>query len=136
MTTTKFSHNDLVGLNWPQTEGHIESVRGILVSTGYFIEGPTETQVAKHHYTLKWIWEQDKMHDRMLADSGYSKLWARYRNQKGFLPRVEFEPGVSISVALELLLKTRVRSDDLLNIEAAGGASWMSISDYFRSPGG
>ena len=112
--TPKFSHNELVGYSWPRTEGHIESVRGILVTSNAL---------------WRWIWKQNRMHDRMLADSGYSKLWARYRNQKGFLPRVEFEPGADIRAALKLLGEVGIREDDLLNIETAGDW-WSSIGEY------
>jgi hypothetical protein len=97
---------------------HAAAVRAILVRPG------------KRDW--KWIWGIGLLHDHILAETGYPKLYARYRNQRGMLPRIEFHAGADLYVSLQLLLETTpLRPEDAINIVSEMGGRWMSIGDYF-----
>lgn len=96
---------------------HAAAVRAILVREG------------KRDW--RWIWGIGLLHDQILKETGYQKLYARYRNQRGMLPRIEFHGGADLGVAIELLLKeTPLERGDVINIESEAGGRWMSIGDY------
>ena len=97
---------------------HAAAVRAILVREG------------KHNW--KWIWWIGLLHDHILHEIGYPKLYARYRNQKGMLPRIEFHGGADLLITLSLLLEeTPLEKDDVINLESETGGRWMSIGEYF-----
>jgi hypothetical protein len=97
---------------------HAAAIRGILV----------REQGGK---AWRWVWGVGLLHDELLAASGYSRLFARYRNQYGMAPRIEFEPGANVASALRLLLQTTpIQGQDLINIEAVNRRA-SSIDDYF-----
>ena len=80
----------------------------------------------------KWIWGIGLLHDHILHESGYPTLYARYRNQKGMLPRIEFHGSADLYTALTLLLEeTSLEKDDVINLESETGGRWMSIGEYF-----
>jgi len=64
-----------------------------------------------------WIWCIGICHDEILYRSGYHRLLARYRNQRTFLPRIEFEPGADLVKALTLLLDQGFDWSDIVDIE-------------------
>lgn len=93
---------------------HAAAVRAILVS-------PSKRE-------WHWIWGIGLLHDEILIETGYPKLYARYRNQRAMLPRIEFHQGADLYEALHLLLETTpLRPDDLINIESEMGGRWMSV---------
>ncbi|MFV2044931.1 MAG: hypothetical protein ACC700_17055 [Anaerolineales bacterium] len=97
---------------------HAAAIRGILVSEG-------------NKGGWKWIWGVGLLHDEMLKESGFPKLWARFRNQFPMMPRIEFESGADVKAALNLLLQeTPIKAADAINIETAYGRA-MSIGDFF-----
>lgn len=105
----RYSHH--VDLN------HAAAVRAILV------------QHKKREW--RWIWGIGLLHDHILNEMGYSRLYARYRNQKGMLPRIEFHGGADLLASLELLLSVSpIEKDDLINIQSEAGGRWMSIGEY------
>lgn len=96
---------------------HAAAIRGILVRE---IGGKA----------WRWIWGIGLLHDELLAASGFTQLFARYRNQYGTVPRIEFEPEADVASALQLLLETTpIKSKDLINIEAARARA-ASIAEY------
>jgi hypothetical protein len=64
-----------------------------------------------------WIWCIGICHDEILYRSGDHRLLARYRNQRTFLPRIEFEPGVDLVKALASLLDQGFERSDIVDIE-------------------
>lgn len=78
----------------------------------------------------KWIWGIGLLHDDILRDSGHPRLYARYRNQRGMLPRIEFHSGADLYASLKLLLETTpLEPHDAINIESETGGRWLSIGD-------
>ena len=70
------------------------------------------------------------LHDEMVTELGYPRLYARYRNQYPILPRIELEDGADAFRALELLLEeTPILENDLVNIESPFRSA-HSIADY------
>ena len=95
---------------------HAAAIRAILVREGT---------------KWNWIWGIGLLHDQMLVDVGYPKLYARYRNQFQMLPRIEFHAGADIRKALMVLLQeTPIHEDDVINIESESSGRWMSIGEY------
>lgn len=87
---------------------HIAAVRGILVYS--------------KDSSWQWYWFWGCLHDEALAEVPFNRLWGRYRNQKGMLPRIEFEPGADVRAALVVLLgEVPVVPDDLVNIQTERG---------------
>jgi hypothetical protein len=98
---------------------HAAAVRAILVR-----EGRRE---------WNWIWGIGLLHDHILRTTSHTKLYARYRNQRAMLPRIEFHGGADIHTALKMLLvETPLEKDDVINIEAETGGRWMSIGHYLE----
>jgi hypothetical protein len=96
---------------------HAAAIRGVLVRE---IGGKA----------WRWIWGVGLLHDELLAASGFPQLFARYRNQFGMVPRIEFEPEADVISALQLLLETTpIKSQDLINIEAPRVRA-ASIAEY------
>ncbi len=97
---------------------HAAAVRAILVREG------------KRRW--KWIWGIGLLHDHILHETGFPQLFARYRNQRKMLPRIEFHAGADLYTSLGLILKhTQLESHDVINIESEMGGRWMSIGEYF-----
>ncbi len=78
---------------------HLAAVRAILTPDG------------------SWIWCIGICHDEILYRSGDHRLLARYRNQRTFLPRIEFEPGADLVKALTSLLDQGFEWSDIVDIE-------------------
>lgn len=77
-----------------------------------------------------WIWGCGLLHDEMATAHGHERPLARYRNQYGMLPRVEFETGSDMQDGLRLLLETTpIRPTDLLNVSGIYGLLGCSIGD-------
>ena len=99
---------------------HAAAVRGILVRDAGKI--------------WKWVWGIGLLHDQILARTEYNRLYARYRNQRLMLPRIEFHNGADLWVALQLLLEqTPLEKSYVINIKSDMGGLWMSIGEYFGS---
>ncbi len=78
----------------------------------------------------KWIWGIGLLHDDILRESGYPRLYARFRNQRGMLPRIEFHRGADVRASLRVLLEqSPLRRDDSMNIKTETGGRWMSVAD-------
>lgn len=96
---------------------HAAAIRGILVREDKRGE-------------WKWIWCVGLLHEEILKESSYPKLWARFRNQFPMMPRIEFESWVDVKAALSLLLQeTPIKEADVINIETTYGRA-MSIGDF------
>ena len=77
---------------------HLAAIRAILVPNG------------------AWICCVGICHDAILALSGYDRLMARFRNQRTFLPRIEYEPEANIAQSLMSLLEQGFELDDKIDI--------------------
>ncbi len=86
----------------PEVLDHLAAVRAILVPE------------------CTWLWGAGVRHDVMLAHSGHKRLLGRFRNQRLFYPRLEFEPEAPLQPALQLLLEQGFEPDDRVDIEAPG----------------
>jgi len=51
----------------------------------------------------KWIRGIGLLHDAILRKSGYPRFYARFRNQRGMLPRIEFHRGADVHASLRVL---------------------------------
>lgn len=95
---------------------HLVAIRAILVPDG------------------AWIWCVGICHDAILVLSGYDKLLARFRNQRAFLPRIEYEPEANIAQSLMSLLEQGFELDDKIDIGRERFRA-MSISDALEQLG-
>lgn len=113
---------------------HIAAVRGVLIQIegGYYEpDGDDPYGGGYVDDRWEWIWDWGKLHDE-IAKEHRVKAWGRYRNQRGMLPRVEFEPGADVSQALRLLIKAGIRGTDVVHIEVMGsGLVCATIDEYF-----
>jgi hypothetical protein len=100
---------------------HAAAVRGILVDDG--------------HQKWRWIWDWGLLHDEMAVKWGYERLHARYRNQFGFLPAIEFESHVYAEPLAMLLEQTPIRDDDNLQITGRSNFRAFCIRDALEQLG-
>ena len=102
------SHKDYLQRHGLDSIDHVATVRGILVHD--------------LHEGWKGIWDWGKLHDGILAESRYPRLYARYRNQRHWMPRIKFEPDADVEAALRAILNTTpIRPDDKVNITCLRG---------------
>lgn len=90
---------------------HAAAVRGILVDDG------------AHHW--RWIWDWGLLHDEMVVKHGCDRLHARYRNQYGFAPAIEFESYVYAEPLTMLLAQTAITAED--NIQITGRRNFRAF---------
>jgi len=95
---------------------HLAAVRSILMPDGL------------------WIWCIGICHDEILARSGSDRLLARFRNQRTFNPRIEFEPDAKVASSLLLLIDEGFSLQDFIDIEA-GTFRATSIGEALRMLG-
>ncbi len=81
-----------------------------------------------------WIWSVGICHDEILAQSGYDRLMARFRNQRLFMPRIEFEPSADMALALISLTDQGFELDDVVDIEGERFRA-LSIAEAFQRLG-
>lgn len=99
---------------------HAAAIRGILVRDGK---------------EWKWIWGWGLLHDEMVLQCGYDRLWARYRNQFAFLPAIEFETYAQAEPLHLLLRETPIQPDDEIQITGWNSFRAFSIRDALAQLG-
>lgn len=99
---------------------HVAAVRGILV---------------REEKEWKWIWDWGLLHDEMVRKYGYDRLYARYRNQRTFIPVIEFEVPVEGGPLRMLLQQCPVELDDRIQITGWRGFRAFSVREALAQLG-